>query len=54
MENGARIALQGNTTGFIDETKDTATFQRRPLSPKQASDDDGLYCVLRGVCAVGA
>jgi hypothetical protein len=54
MENGARIALQGNTTGFIDETKATATFQRRPLSPKQASDDDGLYCVLRGVCAVGA
>ena len=51
MENGARIVLQGNTTGFVDETKATATFQRRPLSQKQALEDDGLYCVLRAVFA---
>jgi hypothetical protein len=51
MSDGARIQLQGSTTGFVDETRATARFQRRTLSAKEALFDDGLYCVLRAVFA---
>lgn len=51
MRNGARMHLQGDTTGFVDETRATATFERRALSAGEALGDDGLYCVLRAVFA---
>jgi hypothetical protein len=51
MSDGARIQLQGKITGFFDETRATASFQRRNLSAKEALGDDGLYCVLRAVFA---
>jgi hypothetical protein len=51
MSDGARIRLHGDTTGFTDETRATARFERVALSAKQALGDDGLYCVLRAVFA---
>lgn len=51
MRNGARMHLQGNTTGFVDETRVTATLERRTLSARGALSDDGLYCVIRAVFA---
>jgi hypothetical protein len=51
MADGARIQLQGNTTGFTDETTASARFEHQILSKKQALFDDGLYCVLRAVFA---
>jgi len=51
IRNGARMHLQGDTTGFVDETRATATFERRALSAGEARGDDGLYCVLRAVFA---
>lgn len=51
MNNGARIQLQGDTTGFIDQTRATAHFHREILSMKEALMDDGLYCVVEAVFA---
>jgi hypothetical protein len=51
MSDGARIQLQGNTTGFFDETRATARFHRYVLSGKEALFDDGRYCVLEAVFA---
>jgi hypothetical protein len=49
MGDGARIQLQGSSSGFINETRATATVEREELSPKQALIDDGVYCTLRAV-----
>ena len=51
MNNGARIQLWGDTTGFIDETRAAARFHREMLSVKEAQSDDGLYCVVQAVFA---
>jgi hypothetical protein len=51
MNNGARVQLEGDTTGFIDETRATARFHREVLSKKEALFDDGLYCVVEAVFA---
>ncbi|WP_131536382.1 hypothetical protein [Mycolicibacterium aromaticivorans] len=51
MNNGARLQLQGDTTGFTDETRVTARFRRATLSKKEALMDDGQYCVVEGVFA---
>ena len=49
MTDGARVQLVGSTTGFVDQTTATASFEHPPLSPKEALFDDGLYCILYAV-----
>lgn len=51
MNNGARIQLHGDTTGFIDETSAIARFHREIVSRKEALFDDSLYCVVEAVFA---
>jgi hypothetical protein len=49
IEDGARVQIRGNTTGFIDETRVTAYVRQYALSPKEALLNDGLDCVVQAV-----
>jgi hypothetical protein len=47
MHDGVRVQLIGSSSGFGDETRATAHFERRPASPS----DDGQYCIIEAVFA---